>query len=148
NRCAAAKLKATGKKAKTRLGCDGKAIGRGLVPDPACRAQAEQRFVAGFAKAEARPPCLTTGATISVETLVGVLELHALADIPTTPPPPPPVCGDGQLESAEGEQCDGDQLGNACNVLEGETACFPPGDPHQCQCCIPPGGQGTLSGSP
>src|SRR5262245_48130607 len=70
SRCAAAKLKATGRKAKTKLRCQAKATGRGVTVDPACLPKAEARFVAVFAKAEARPPCLTTGDAAGIERLV------------------------------------------------------------------------------
>src|SRR5262245_22231061 len=46
NRCAAAKLKASGKKAKTKLACHAKATARGLAVDPTCLTKAEGRFAA------------------------------------------------------------------------------------------------------
>src|SRR5262245_59534751 len=67
NRCAAAKLKATGKKAKTKLGCHAKAVKQGGALDPACLAKAEARFTSTFARAESTPPCLTSGDAGDVE---------------------------------------------------------------------------------
>jgi hypothetical protein len=86
NRCAAAKLKATGKEAKTELACHAKATGRGLAVDPECLAKAEARLVAAFARAEANPPCLTTGDAADVDGLVDDLADDAVAAlVPVTP---------------------------------------------------------------
>jgi hypothetical protein len=70
NRCAAAKLKATGKKSLTKLGCHAQAAKRGGTVEPACLAKIEARFVAAFAKAESKPPCLTSGDAAAVEATV------------------------------------------------------------------------------
>lgn len=78
SRCAAAKLAATGKKVKTKLGCQARAAGRG----PACLTQAEAHFAAAFAKAERRPPCLTTGDAADVEELVDDLVDDVVVALP------------------------------------------------------------------
>jgi hypothetical protein len=138
NRCAAAKLKATGKKSKTKLGCHAKAVKQGGTVDPACLSKAEARFVAAFAKAEARPPCLTTGDSVEVEDLVDDLVDGAVAGSPTTTTSTTlgPVCGDGVLDPAT-ESCDGADFASFCD--SGRTGCVPPGNPNECTCCLPPG---------
>jgi hypothetical protein len=95
NRCAGAKLKATGKKAKAKLACHAKATGRGLAVDPGCLAKAEVRFTTAFAQAEARPPCLTTGDAATIESLLDALVAAAVVGSPppgtTTTTNPPSV---------------------------------------------------------
>jgi hypothetical protein len=126
NRCAAAKLKATGKKAKTKLSCHAKATGRGLAVEPACLARAETRFEAAFAKAEARPPCLTTGDAAAVESLVDDLVADAVAGI---------LCGNGVREGSE--ECDGTEFFEP-EVPGGFTPCPGAALPRclsDCRCC-------------
>jgi len=150
NRCAGTKLKATGKKAQTKLGCHAKATGRGVTVDPACLARAKARFAAAFTKAEARPPCLTTGDAASGETLVDDLVDGAVAGIPsvttsttttttttTTTATMPPVCGNNVAEGDEA--CDGTDLGT-CSDCPGCNSCGSPDGAWPCTCCIPPGG--------
>jgi hypothetical protein len=69
-KCTAAKLKATGKKASAKLKCHEKAVLKGLAVDPACLAKAEEKFTDAFAKAEAKGGCLTNGDAASIEALV------------------------------------------------------------------------------
>src|SRR4029453_10104087 len=128
NRCAAAKLKATGKKAKTKIGCHAKATARGVTVDAACLAMAEARFVAAFAKAESRPPCLTSGDAASVESLVDTLFADAVAALPsppTTTTTAPPVCGDGVRNQPQ-EQCDGPDSANCSGLCQPDCTCPPP----------------------
>ncbi len=66
---------------------------------------------------------------------------------PTTTTTLAPGCGDGIVEADE--QCDG----TTCNAdPSGEVdACFPPGDPNQCQCCSTEGhfcSEGSFSNGP
>ena len=50
NKCGAAKLKATGKKAAAKLGCHAKAVGKGIPVDAPCLDKAEAKFTDAFAK--------------------------------------------------------------------------------------------------
>jgi hypothetical protein len=139
SRCASVKLKATGKKATTKLGCHAKALRRGLAIDPGCLAKAEARFAAAFATAEGHPLCLTTGDASTVEALVDDLVDDVVAALApgvttttttsttTTTTGLVPACGNGIVES--GEYCDG----TGCDTLE--DGCVPPGDPNECTCC-------------
>jgi hypothetical protein len=61
NRCAASKLKAVAKGASCLLALEAKEAGKGTAPDPAKRARCEEKLDGAFAKAEAKPPCLTGG---------------------------------------------------------------------------------------
>src|SRR2546428_495518 len=59
--CAAAKLKTTGNVASAELGCHAKAAKQGATVDAACLAKADAKLTSGFAKAEARGGCPSTG---------------------------------------------------------------------------------------
>src|SRR5262245_22759004 len=143
NRCAAAKLKAAGKKAKTKLGCHAKAAKQGGLVDPGCLAKAEERFTAAFGKAEGKPPCLTSGDAAAVEDSVDGLVDDAVSALPpattttTTTTTLPTACGNGVIEGDE--QCDGQA--NCVDCLLGVPLCCSLG------CFVeiaPPGESGNL----
>ncbi len=67
-RCAAAKLKATGKKAKDKLACHARSAAKGGAVDPACLAKAEAKFAKAFATADGRYACTAEGDASTVET--------------------------------------------------------------------------------
>jgi hypothetical protein len=69
-KCTAAKLKATGKKASAKLKCHERAVLKGLAVDAACLTKAEEKFAEAFTKAEAKSGCVTPGDAGSIETLV------------------------------------------------------------------------------
>jgi hypothetical protein len=148
DRCAALKLSATGKKARAKLGCYGKAARRGYVVDAGCLAKAEAHFVAVFASAESRGGCLTTSDAGDIEAQVDDLVAHVVAVVPTQPSTTTstttssststtgtPVCGNGIREGTE--QCDTTTDQAFCGDRFG---CFPAGSPRECQCCTPAGG--------
>jgi hypothetical protein len=140
NRCAATKLKAAGKKAKTKVGCHAKATRKGVAVDPQCLAKAEARFASGFSSAEAHGPCLTTDDAAGIESRVDDLMSQLVAALPsstTTTTVPVPVCGNGVVEGSE--QCDTNP--EPICVASGRSGCFPPpGDVlPQCECCTTPG---------
>jgi len=83
NRCAATKLKATGKKAKAKLRCYGKATRVGGGVDAACLTKAEAQFSAAFAAAEHSPTCLTTHDADDVESTVDDFVGEVVAAIPS-----------------------------------------------------------------
>jgi hypothetical protein len=82
-KCASAKRKAAGKKAAGKLGCHAKAVAKGAAVDPACLAKAEAKFVAAFAKAEARGGCATSGDAAAIEALVDALVTDVVAALPS-----------------------------------------------------------------
>jgi hypothetical protein len=161
NRCAALKLKATGKKAKTKLGCHGKAAHRGDGVDASCLAKAEARFAAAFAAAESDPTCFTMHDAGDVEDRVDELVADVVAALPSdttttgasstttsstassTTTTGAPVCGNGVREGSE--QCDGTPTGSLCGDRFG---CFPAGDPRECTCCTRTGETGQLTFDP
>jgi hypothetical protein len=155
NRCAAIKLKATGKKAKTKLGCHGKAARRGVAVDPSCLAKAEARFAALFAAADGDPTCFTTNDAGAIETRVDQLVADVVTALPTEPGTTTstttaststtgtPVCGNGIREGSE--QCDTTADPEFCFD---RTGCFPAGSPQQCECCTMPGQTSQLTFNP
>ena len=50
SKCEAARLKASGKKARAKLGCNAKAAAENVAVDPACIQKAEEKYQAAFAK--------------------------------------------------------------------------------------------------
>ena len=146
--CAALKLKAAGKKAKSKLACHGKTMRNGLAVDPSCLAKAETRFTADFAKAEAHPPCLTTSDAAAIESEVDDLVDEVVTALPSVTTSTTPgttttttlagVCGDGVRDPDE--QCDTSTQPECADT--GRSGCIPPGGPHECVCCTMPGGTG------
>ena len=55
--CDAAKAKAAANKAKAKIGCNAKAMAKGVMTDIACLDKAEEKFLAAYAKADAKGPC-------------------------------------------------------------------------------------------
>jgi hypothetical protein len=60
-KCSSSKLKVAGKHAAARGKCVAKAIGKGVVVDPACTGKADGKVGPAFAKAEAKGDCLAPG---------------------------------------------------------------------------------------
>ena len=75
-RCSAAKIQCASSREAALLLCHAKAEGRGSAVDPACVARVETKFsdpISGrgcMEKAEARPPCATTGDTSALASMV------------------------------------------------------------------------------
>ncbi|MCG8673192.1 MAG: hypothetical protein MI867_27640, partial [Pseudomonadales bacterium] len=97
-KCAAAKLKATGKEAKAFHFCHAKAIKREEAVDVDCLDKAGQKHFDAFDKAENKGGCTTTGDAAALDGLVDGATGAALAIVD-------PVCGDGV--TAGDELCDG-----------------------------------------
>ncbi len=55
--CDAAKAKAAANKAKAKIGCNARAMAKGVMADIACLDKAEEKFLTAFAKADAKGPC-------------------------------------------------------------------------------------------
>jgi len=85
-KCAAAKQKAAGKKASSKMGCYSKAKAKSLTVDPACLTKAEAKFSSAMAKAGAACP----GTAPTIESLVDSCVSTLVADVP----------GDGKCPSA------------------------------------------------
>jgi hypothetical protein len=69
-RCAAAKLRAAGQKAKARLYCYGRGALAGTTVDGACLAKIESKFSATWARIEGRGGCATTNDAGDIEARV------------------------------------------------------------------------------
>jgi hypothetical protein len=61
SRCAAAKLAAVSKAAACRLALEAKEAKKGAPPAPAKLARCDENLAQAFARAEGKPPCLTSG---------------------------------------------------------------------------------------
>ena len=144
SRCAGAKLAASAKKVKTKLGCHGKASRKGVAVAPQCLAKAEARFSAAFSAAEAHGPCLTHGDAAAIEERADDLVNDVVAALPpgsgTTTTTLAPVCGNGIVEG--GEQCD--TAPQPICVSSGRSGCFPAGNAEACKCCTAPGETGLI----
>src|SRR6185369_12935588 len=143
SRCAATKLKAAGKKAKTKLGCNAKAMRTGVALDPQCLAKAETRFASTFSSAEAQAQCLTTNDADGIESQVDDVVSQLVAALPsntTTTTVPGAVCGNGVVEGSE--QCDTNPQ-TIC-IASGRSGCFPSGNANECRCCTMPGETGQV----
>src|SRR5262245_10353608 len=69
-KCAASKLKATGKAALAELLCRSKAATKGTGVDPDCISKAQAAFMKAFTKAEQKGRCATTGDVGALDTVV------------------------------------------------------------------------------
>jgi len=152
NRCASIKLKATGRKARAKCACHGRAVRRGVGVDPGCLAKAEAHFATVFAAADGNPTCFTTNDAGTVEHRVDDLVGAVVATIPTastttttssttTSTTLAAVCGNGIREGAE--QCD--TTPDLICESGGRSGCIPAGGPDSCKCCTMPGETGFIS---
>ena len=124
--CAAAKLKATGQKAKKKLECRANAVKHGVAVDPDCLAKAETEFESAFDEAEARGGCFTTGDADEIEAKTDTF----VAGCPDGDPCDDgtfcngaDTCSGGTCSSHTGDPCAG---GAECNTYCNEAAgnCF------------------------
>lgn len=108
SKCAAAKVKAAGKKASAKANCHAKALQKDLPVDAGCLSKAEAKFEASFAKAdEKNDNCPNTGDAAAVEITVDDFLAELLGQV-TTPSTtttsttlPAPTCSDGIRNGAE-----------------------------------------------
>jgi hypothetical protein len=143
-RCAAAKLRAAGRKAASKISCYRKAVLAGTAPDADCLARAEAKFVRALAAADVRGGCLTTGDAADVEAIVDQFIADLVAHFPNTTtssttttsssssssfasPPPTLDCGSGSMCS-NGSPCG--EPGYVCQFV---PSCFC-GGPSFCTC--------------
>src|SRR5262245_6716982 len=66
-KCAAAKIKAAGKKSEAKLKCHSSAFGRGVAVDARCLAKAGNKLLQAFQLADARGGCVATGDAAAIE---------------------------------------------------------------------------------
>jgi hypothetical protein len=78
-RCQGLELKATGKRARSILGCHARAILRQRVLDPACVGDAESAFARAFAAAEALGGCPAGASAAAIATTTDAFVARALA---------------------------------------------------------------------
>lgn len=84
-RCSAAKLAATGAKAKAKLACHARAAAAGAALDARCSAQLETKFAKAFATADRRYACAVEGDAAAIEAgYVDPLVATVVAAIPAT----------------------------------------------------------------
>jgi cysteine-rich repeat protein len=95
--CAASKLKAAGKRSRSRLMCFSKAERRKASVDLGCLSKAGEKFTAAFDRADARGGCVASDDAMLVAALVDGGVSRVVAEIS-------PICGDGIATGAE--QCD------------------------------------------
>jgi hypothetical protein len=67
SRCTAAKIKAAAKKTNSKLKCHAAAAARAISVDPSCVMRAEEKFIAAWARAEAKGGCPTSLDEATVE---------------------------------------------------------------------------------
>ena len=96
--CAASKLKAAGKRSRSRLACFSKAQKRHVAVDVACLAKAAGKFATLFARAEARGGCVMGDDAFVIAGLVDGGVSKIVAEVL-------PICGDNLATGAE--PCDG-----------------------------------------
>lgn len=79
SKCSSAKLKEAGKKAAGKAGCSAKAVAKANPVDSECIQKAEGKYVAGWANAESKGDCLSTGDETAIEAKVDafVAELNS-----------------------------------------------------------------------
>ena len=135
-KCAAAKIKATGKKIGAKAKCQEKGILTALPADSTCLAKAEVKFSSTIAKAELKGGCPLTGDTATLEAVADQAVNNAAAFTPAVVPsccsfaPGFPEC---VFLSNPGD-CSGGTVGPAGSVCDGVTgACVsPPATPGNC----------------
>jgi hypothetical protein len=84
-KCAAAKQKATGKKAAAKLACYEKAGAKAVPVDPTCLLKADQAFEKAFTKAETAGGCAVTGDAGGQENAANAFVAAMAARDSTTP---------------------------------------------------------------
>jgi cysteine-rich repeat protein len=106
-KCAAAKMKAAGKKYAARANCYAKALSKSVPVDTGCLQNAEDKFGDAFAKAEAKGGCTTPGDAAAIEVKVDVCVADIAGDV---------GCGNGELDGDE-ECDDGNTMsGDGCSA--------------------------------
>ena len=100
-KCSAAKIKCANGKATGLLGCHNKAEGKNLPVDPACISKVDTKFSLPakgcMEKADAKPPCATTGDAASLEAKVDTFVTDVVTELdPGYPTPVLNKCSAGK----------------------------------------------------
>jgi hypothetical protein len=81
NKCAGSKIKAAGKKAACLLGLDAKSAAKAAPIDPLKVQKCLDKYTTAFAKAEGKPPCLTTGDVAAIEAKVDAFRADVVSEL-------------------------------------------------------------------
>ena len=114
-KCAAAKMKAVGKKCSARAKCYAKALSTSEAVSQDCLDSAEEKFVTAFTKAESGSDCLHANDVNSLELKLDQCLADVVGDI---------GCGNGVTEGDEqcddGNLVDGDGCSSSCQYVCGD----------------------------
>jgi hypothetical protein len=105
SKCVASKWKATATKVKVKLGCHAKAEAKSRSVDSACLAKAELKFVASFAKADAKGSCTGDAAAIETDVDASLDDLHAALVSCSKPGTPTGTRCDDGIGCTDGDFC-------------------------------------------
>lgn len=100
DRCGAVKLKAAGGYAKASLRCQAAGVRAGAAVDPDCLVTAWARLSKGFAKAESRAGCVTSGDTSAIGAAIDADVDDFLAALPYDDLPEARACAASKLKAA------------------------------------------------
>src|ERR1051326_1121322 len=98
--CACAKVKAAGKKAACLLGIDSLDSKKGITGDPLKIQKCKDKESSTFAKAELKPPCVTSGDAAAIEAKVDAFVDDVVGEIAGTTSDTPPLSGCDAAEIA------------------------------------------------
>jgi hypothetical protein len=100
NKCAGAKIKAAAKKTTCKATLEEKQAGKGGTIDPAKVAKCEATFSKGFAKAEAKGSCLSTGDAATIEAKVDAFVSDLATELDVGTGTNPNGCEGGKIKAA------------------------------------------------
>ena len=101
NACAAAKMKASGAKASCLLKVEATESKKGVEEDESKLAACGAKMTAAFTKAEAKPPCLTTGDAAAIEAKVDAFVDDVVSAVAgAADPPPSSACDASKIKAA------------------------------------------------
>ncbi len=99
-KCAAAKIKAVGKKASCLLALDSKVADKGVAADPAKVQKCMDALVTAFDKLETKGNCITSGDASPIEAAVDGFTTDVDAELNAAGPPSSNKCQAGKIKAA------------------------------------------------
>ncbi len=145
-RCAAAKMRAVGQKAKARLQCYARALVQGAGPDAGCLSQVENRFATRWAKIEMLGGCATVGDEASIESSVDGFVSDIVAALPpNTTTTSTTVTATSTCPPTTGLYCGSGACGPFFAICPGGMTCTDPAN--GCTCVGDPVPCGNLQGA-